>query len=941
MSVQEGPTISFSKDSLELWDNEIGEVEVTYTGSGTLAVSEFSSRVSEATLSEFVDGKATLTVSKVAFGDAYVTLSDGTDSATLPITWKGSWSYTYSYEGQEYTGQVSGPDDILALAAANGACVTLNRDLPKQNSSYAKTSDGELPVTIDLAGHKYGRMEIKSGSEVVLTSSAEGAELTGDIENATTTPLCLNHSGTGKLTVSNIGINCTKANATKNFQLISNSAAGELILDGVDISYEGSPTKSATGISVTNGTVTLNGGSLSIKQNNTGKINSTGVNVSGSGKVIARNANVSIDNKGTGTLIRAASSACAPEDAYSIDFEGCTIDVKTVATKASGIIAVDTTSGTPAKAGKVRAQDCTITIASTSEDKSEVFAVDGRSATAPTLIELGGNTVLESNGRADIALSAVNLLSLAPDFVASAESVSILCPGVMTDDVFATAADGGDAAAMAAAFVPAADDENYTGKVAEADGQTLKWAKPKIAVPEAVTDLTYTGEEQVGVTAGDGYNVTEGSRATDAGIHTATVALADGENTTWADGSTEAKTVEWSIAKAPLTATYAGEEIVEGEDPALKVDVAGFVGGETSETAADYDAPTLAKPEALEGGKSYELTPAGGSAKNYEFSYVAGILKVNAAPIPVAVPTAKAGLNYNGKEQVGVAEADGYTVTGGSATKPGSYTAKATLKDGYVWGDGTSGLKEIPWSIAAAKATAPSAKSGLVYNGKAQTGVSAGTGYTLSGTASATDAGSYTATAKLAEGYAWADGTTADKAVKWSIAKAKATVPAGKTLTYNGKKQTGVASGKGYTLKGNTATNGGSYKATATLAKNYQWSDGSTKAKTVAWKINAAKQTVTAKAKKATLKAKNLKKKAQAVKASVVKKGNSAKTAITYSKVKASKKAKYFTVAKDGKITVKKGLGKGTYKVTVKATAKATANYKAASKNFVVTITVK
>jgi len=44
----------------------------------------------------------------------------------------------------------------------------------------------------------------------------------------------------------------------------------------------------------------------------------------------------------------------------------------------------------------------------------------------------------------------------------------------------------------------------------------------------------------------------------------------------------------------------------------------------------------------------------------------------------------------------------------------------------------------------------------------------------------------------------------------------KIAVPTGKTFTYNGKSQTGVAAGTGYTLSGTTtATNAGSYKATA------------------------------------------------------------------------------------------------------------------------------
>ena len=59
-------------------------------------------------------------------------------------------------------------------------------------------------------------------------------------------------------------------------------------------------------------------------------------------------------------------------------------------------------------------------------------------------------------------------------------------------------------------------------------------------------------------------------------------------------------------------------------------------------------------------------------------------------------------------------------------------------------------------------------------------------------------------------------------------------------LTYNGSEQTGVVEGTGYTLTGHTATNAGSYTATATLVTGYQWSDGSTEPKTIVWEIAKA-----------------------------------------------------------------------------------------------------
>ena len=69
-------------------------------------------------------------------------------------------------------------------------------------------------------------------------------------------------------------------------------------------------------------------------------------------------------------------------------------------------------------------------------------------------------------------------------------------------------------------------------------------------------------------------------------------------------------------------------------------------------------------------------------------------------------------------------------------------------------------------------AVKPTAKTGLKYDGKEQTGVEAGAGYTLEGTAKATDAGDYEVTAKLSTGCKWDDNTTTDVKLNWSIKKA-------------------------------------------------------------------------------------------------------------------------------------------------------------------------
>ena len=62
----------------------------------------------------------------------------------------------------------------------------------------------------------------------------------------------------------------------------------------------------------------------------------------------------------------------------------------------------------------------------------------------------------------------------------------------------------------------------------------------------------------------------------------------------------------------------------------------------------------------------------------------------------------------------------------------------------------------------------PAAIDGLLYNGQVQTGVPAGTGYTVTGN-TATEAGDYIATVTPAEGYVWEDGSKDAQMIGWSI----------------------------------------------------------------------------------------------------------------------------------------------------------------------------
>ena len=166
-----------------------------------------------------------------------------------------------------------------------------------------------------------------------------------------------------------------------------------------------------------------------------------------------------------------------------------------------------------------------------------------------------------------------------------------------------------------------------------------------------------------------------------------------------------------------------------------------------------------------------------------------------------------------------------------------------------------------------------------------------------------------------------------------------AAIPKNKKVTYNGKKQF-LTAGEGYTLSGKTSgTNAGTYKATANLKAGYIWSDGTKSPKVVVLTIGRRNNPLTAKGKTVKVSAKTLKKKKKVtVKRSKAIAVSNVVGELVFKKTKGNKK---ITVAKNGKITVKKGLKKGKYKVKVKILDSGNKNFKSGVKNVTVTIKVK
>ena len=222
------------------------------------------------------------------------------------------------------------------------------------------------------------------------------------------------------------------------------------------------------------------------------------------------------------------------------------------------------------------------------------------------------------------------------------------------------------------------------------------------------------------------------------------------------------------------------------------------------------------------------------------------------ATIYVAKPTVSGSLTYNGSAQkptITGYDSAAMTVSGTqSATNVGTYTIKFTLNKGYAWKDGTTDALSFTWSIAKKSVTKPTLSGSYTYNGKNQAVTINNydsAAMTISGTQSATNAGTYTIKFTLNKGYAWADGTTDVLSFTWSIGRKAVTKPTlSGSFTYSGSAQTVTVNNynsTAMTISGTqSATKVGDYHVYFTLNSNYKWADGTTTKLDLTWRIKAA-----------------------------------------------------------------------------------------------------
>lgn len=414
-----------------------------------------------------------------------------------------------------------------------------------------------------------------------------------------------------------------------------------------------------------------------------------------------------------------------------------------------------------------------------------------------------------------------------------------------TDTYTVTGETFGSAAGLYRVTVTLTDPNNYRWQNESGASFTLEWEilKYEVSVPKANADMTYDGTvKDSGITAGAYYTATGTLSAVNAGSYTVYVVLGDKVNTCWADGTTNDREVEWTIAKkkVPLPETLIVEKTYYYNGEMQTFEWKGgdgiLISGEKQLDAGVYEVKfNLIK-------ENYVWVTGGDGEKTVVWRIL---------PKGIAVPTVGETVFVyipQTEQQLAVASRAEYTVTGNKATDAGEYTAVISLVNAnYRWTGGETADVTIDWKILPLEVAIPVMGTEMpVYCGETVFApVNATEYYDLSGN-SAVNAGSYRVTATLTSknNYVWADGTTEDKNLDWTVEKKTLALPSYNgnltgNLTYDGSVQNADITVDGScVISGNTAKNVGKYTAEISLKDaNYVWADRSYGIKTVAWEI--------------------------------------------------------------------------------------------------------
>lgn len=244
--------------------------------------------------------------------------------------------------------------------------------------------------------------------------------------------------------------------------------------------------------------------------------------------------------------------------------------------------------------------------------------------------------------------------------------------------------------------------------------QAITVERGTISVPTVSGSLTYNGQAQSPTLTGydaDKMALSGDTSGTNAGSYTAVVTPT--EQYKWADGSTEAKDIQWSIAKATPSITFDPESVSLDTSTTSQVVAVTYTGDGTLSAQSDnsgvatasLEGTTLTVTGVETGNTAIQVSASEGT--NYTAASASLSVAVQFAIIIPVVPTQSGSLTYKPYTLQTVSwnnyDPDQLTIGGSvKGTNAGTYTATFTPKPGYQWWDGTTETKNATWTIGRA-----------------------------------------------------------------------------------------------------------------------------------------------------------------------------------------------------------------------------------------------
>lgn len=240
--------------------------------------------------------------------------------------------------------------------------------------------------------------------------------------------------------------------------------------------------------------------------------------------------------------------------------------------------------------------------------------------------------------------------------------------------------------------------------------QAITVERGTISVPTVSGSLTYNGQAQNPTLTGydaDKMVLSGDTSGTNAGSYT--VVVTPTEQYKWADGSTEAKDIQWSIAKATPSITFDPASVSLDTSTTSQAVAVTYTGDGTLSAQSDNSGVATASLEGTiltvtgveTGNTAIQVSASEGT--NYTAASASLSVAVQFVITIPSLPVQSGSLTYNGSEQSpswSNYDPEQLTISGVTpVVNAGSYNARFTPKPGYQWWDGTTGFKTVEWTI--------------------------------------------------------------------------------------------------------------------------------------------------------------------------------------------------------------------------------------------------